>query len=428
MKLYNRLYTLAHNKTVRNGSFFAIFSFFNKGIAFILLTIIARYITPNDYGELSLFNTLITLLGYFVGLSTAGYLSVSFFKESKDKFKEDFSAIILITVIVSSIILIISLFSYQWLSTLLRVSVKDLFIAIIISFFSVVVGMNLDYYRVKEKLSIYGILSCGFALINFAFTLYFIIVLRMNWHGQVYALLIANVLFGLIAIVSFFKNKLFVLPKTKGEYKKIIIWGLPIIPHLASNWIKQGLDRYIIEDTHSMADVGLFSFALNLVSVIIMIGIAFNQTNSVNIYQTLSSSDSATNKMSSLLKKERYLSFLYLILTVIVILCGVIIVPLLMPNYSSCIPYFAILSACGYFQCVYFLYCNYLFYFDNTKQLMYITFGSSILHLTLSLLLTKYSLYLTCVIYVVSMIFIVMLVYQQSRKLLKEKLFNNENY
>ena len=61
--LPQRFHSLIHNKTVRNGGLFAIFSFFNRGISFVLLTILARYISPADYGELSLFNTLITLLG-----------------------------------------------------------------------------------------------------------------------------------------------------------------------------------------------------------------------------------------------------------------------------------------------------------------------------------------------------------------------------
>ena len=420
--LPHRFHSLLHNKTVRNGGLFAVFSFFNRGISFVLLTILARYISPADYGELSLFNTLITLLGFFVGLSTAGYLSVSYFKETKDKFKEDFTAIGLITVVATFIILLLFLVSSQWLSGVLKVSVKFLFIGLLISFANVFVGLNLDYYRVQEKLTWYGVLSCSFALLNFGLALYLVIARDLNWYGQVYSLLICNVVFAIVALIIFTQNKVFRLSKSWATYKKILIWGLPIIPHLASGWVKNGLDRYIIEGAHSMADVGLFSFALTLASIIIMIGSAFNQTNSVSLYQTLSSKDTNENKIKGLRRKERFLSLLYVAVVVVIIIGGVLFIPLLMPKYTECIPYFVILSIYGFLQCVYFLYCNYLFYFDCTKQLMFITFGSSLVHLLLSLWLTRYSLYFTCLIYVISMIIVVTLVYIQSKKLLKQNL------
>ncbi len=419
--IQQKIHSILHNKTIRNGGFFALFSFFNKGISFILITLIARYISPSDYGELSLFNTLITLLGYFVGLSTAGYLSVSYFKEKGDRFKEDFGGICLITFFVFFIIFSLFLISYNWLSGLLKVSVQFLFIGLIISFSNVFVGLNLDYYRIREKLSLYGILSCSFAILNFILTIYLVVFKGCNWHGQVYALLVCNIIYAIIAFRYFLKNKLLRIPNTWAIYRKIIFWGLPIIPHLASAWIKQGMDRYIINNSHALADVGLFSFASTLSGIIVIIGVAFNQTNSVNLYQTLSSENSKESKILSLRRKEKYFALLYSILVFIIVVAGIFFIPLVMPQYITCIPFFVILSVSGYLQCLYFLYCNYLFYYDATKKLMYITFGSSIVHLLLSLWLTKYSLYLTSGLYVVSMLIVVVCVYQQSRKLLTQK-------
>lgn len=420
--LFKHITTLLRSKAVRNGGTFAVFSFFNKGISFILLTILARYISPADYGELSLFNTLVTLLSFFTGLSTAGYLSVSFFKETKEKFKEDLTVICLITVTVTLVLLFLFFVTDQWLSGILKVSVKYIFLGLLISFANVFVGLNLDYFRVQEKLTWYGILSSSFALLNFGLALYLVVARNMNWHGQVYALTACNVIFALIALFFFFRNKLFCLPKSWVAYKKVIIWGLPIIPHLASGWVKQGLDRYIIDGTHTMNDVGIFSFSLTLANIIIIIGQAFNQTNSVNLYQTLSSSDTNENKLISLHRKEKFLSLVYLVMVVVVTIGGSIFIPILMPKYTACVPYFLVLSFYGFLQCIYFLFCNYLFYYDCTKQLMLITFGSSIIHFLLSFWLTRYSLYFTCFIYVFSIMIVVLLVYKQSRKLLKENL------
>lgn len=428
LSIVHLFHTFLRNKTVRNGGLFAVFSFVNRGISFVLLTILARYISPADYGELSLFNTVVTLLGFFVGLSTAGYMSVSFFKESKEKFKEDFTAICLITVFITLVIFILFLLSSQWLSGLLKVTVRFLFLGLLISSAHVFVGLNLDYYRVKEKLPVYGVLSCSFALLYFLLAIYLVVSKSLNWHGLVYALVICNIIFASIALLFFIKNRLFRFSKTWATYKKVIIWGLPIIPHLASGWVKDGLDKYIINGTHEMADVGLFSFAMTLASVIIMIGIAFNQTNSVNLYQTLSSNEPNEIIIRSLHHKEKYLSLMYLFMVITIILGGSIFIPIFMPKYTSCVPYFVILSVYGFFQCIYFLFCNYLFYYNKTKQLMFITFGSSIIHFLLSFWLTKYSLYFTCIIYIISIMVVVLMVYIQSRNLLKKNFQGNVNW
>ncbi len=419
--LPHRFHSLLHNKTVRNGGLFAVFSFFTRGVSFILLTVLARYISPADYGELSLFNTLVMFLGYFVGLG-AGYMSVSFFKETREQYKETYTSICLITIVVTIIILSVFFVTLQWLPDLLKVSTRFLFLGLLISFANVFVSLNLDFFRIQEKLSWYGILSCSFALLNFGLALYLVVTKDLNWHGQVYSLAFCNVLYALIFLFCFFKNGLFSFPKSLTTFKKVILWGAPIIPHHASAWVKQGLDRYIIEGTHSLTDVGLFSFAMTLVSIIIMIGTAFNQTNSVNLFQTLSSGESNEHILNSLRRKEKYIAMLFLVLAILVTVGGVVFIPVFMPRYASCIPYFAILSIYGYLQCLYFLYCNYLFYFGCTKQLMFITFGSSIIHFLLSFWLTRYSLYLTCFIHVFSMIIVVLLVYNQSRRILKDNL------
>ena len=92
---------LLHNKTLRNGGLFSIYSFFNKGVSFVLLILLANYILPEQYGKLSLYNTCTMFLGYMIGLSASGYMEITYFKSSKVDFKKDFSTICEITVFMS---------------------------------------------------------------------------------------------------------------------------------------------------------------------------------------------------------------------------------------------------------------------------------------------------------------------------------------
>ena len=413
------IYNILRNNSFKNGILFSVFSFLNKGISFVLLVILANYIAPSDYGKLSLYSTFIMFLGYFISLSTPGYLSQSFFQRDKEDFKIDVSIVIIITLI--SLITILAIFFplNKYITNLLDLEFDIVLIGIFTVFFSIFFQIHLNLYRLDEKINKYGIYSCGFAVLNFILTIILVIIVNFGWKGKIYASLVTYITFFVLAILYLYKNRLASKDCLKAHrYKEILFWSIPLIPHLATTWIKQGCDRYIINSTHSLEDVGLFSFGLNIANIILMIGTAFNNTNSVNIYKTLSN-DLIVDKKKALKATNRKINLIYMGSTIIIIISGIIGIPLFFPMYRDSIGYFVIISISMYIQCLYFLYCNYLFYYKRTQKLMLITFSTSILHLSLSLVLTKYSLIYTSLIYVVSQVTMVYCVRKQSIKLIK---------
>lgn len=419
----NLIDRLKGNKTLLNGSFFSLFSFINQGISFLLLILLANYIAPAEYGKLSLFNTIVQFMGYFIALSTQGYLSVSYFKRGKDYFKQDVSSICTISIFTTILFCLIVLLCGRWISKQSALPVYFLWIAIAISFFSLYQHMLLDYQRIKEKIGSYGIISCGSAILNLVLSLYLVIGARQNWEGRVYAHLICAFIFGLLGIVFFFRKRLFTRNVSIDNIKMVAFWGIPLIPHLASVWIKQGGDRFIINHFHSVEDVGLFSFALNLTSIIIIIGSAFNSSNSVSIFKILSNDQLVSSqKLQQLKRQTREITLITIIASVCVVVGGSFLVPVLLPRYTASIPYFLILSISGLGQCFYFLYCNYLFYYSRNKNVMYVTFFTSLFHMVLSLLLTRYSLYLTCVVYVMTQLIVTLVIRKLSLDVIRDNL------
>lgn len=424
MILLNKLQVFKSDETLRNGVFFSIYAFVGRGISFLLLIVLANYILPADYGKLSLFNTVVMLLGYFMAFSTSGYFGVSFFKENEETFHQDFTSIVLlllITVLITSVVFI--LFSSE-LTLLAGINTSLLWVALAIAALNILFQLHMDYYRLKEQVGLYGIMNIGNALLNAIISLGLVIGFAQGWMGRVNTQLVVTLLFGIIAIV-FFKNKSFFdFNLRRGRLKLLLCWGLPQIPHMATTWIRQGCDQYIINYNYTTYEVGLFSFSLNLVSIITMIGMAFNSSNSVTIFKILS--DKCENNKLTLLKNNtRRLFLVYLITTILIIIASVIFVPLILPQYVEGVPYFVVLSVYGFFVCLYFLYCNYLFYYEHTKELMLITFGTSMLHFVLSFFLTKYSLFFTASIYIFTQFICVGLVYFCSRRYLNKYLVCN---
>lgn len=419
--IVDKIRSLLQDKTLKNGFAFSIFAFIGKGISFVLLILLASFIPPSDYGKLSLFNTAVMLLGFFMSFSSSGYFSISFFKEEKDIFHQDFTVIQLLLLLS---VVIISFFFLVWddkLSSLIGISSGLLWWALVIAFSNVPFQMHMDYYRIQENVFYYGLLNLGSAILNALFSLLLVIQFAQGWMGRINTHIGVSLLFFIIALVFFLNKGFFVSHISKERLKIILFWGIPQIPHLATNWIRQGCDQYIINYNYSVEEVGLFSFALNLVSIITIIGMAFNSSNSVSIFQIISNK-SIINKEKYLKDNTRNILYVYIFSTVIFILGVCLFLPFLLPKYTGSLPFFMVLSIYGFLVCIYFLYCNYLFYYGYTRILMYITFGTAIIHLCLSLLFTKYSLFYTTIIYVVSQTICVAFVYLCSKKILKKEL------
>jgi len=411
------------NKTLVDGGLFSIFSFVNQGISFLLLIILAKYIRPAEYGSLSLYYTVSSFVSYVIALSTTGYVSVAYFQKSREEFKKDFSTIISITSTVFTFLMLVVLFFSNKFGAALSLPRELLYAVLFNSFFYVFFEIYLNYVRIQKKVGLYGLLSCSFAVLNFVLSLLFVIKYDMNWQGRIYAQLGCSISFGLLSIFVFLKYRLYDFRGLSWtRFKFILLWGIPLIPHLSALWIRQGADRYIINDFYDTSNVGLFSFALNLTNVIITIGSAFNATNSVDIFHELSLDKPVIEKKKKLRKQSKLILLICLVTTIVIVAGVSVAVPWLLPEYSPSLGYFYILAIYGFIQCIYFLLCNYLFYYNKNKEIMYITFSTAILHLGLSLIFTRYSLYLTCIIYVLIQALIVLLVYFRSRKAINENL------
>ena len=414
---------LAKEKTLIHGSLYSLFSFFGRGVTFVLLIILAKYIQPVEYGLLSLFSTVVTFLTYFMAFSCNGYIGISYFKNERQDFSKDFSIILQLGLFSLLCYILIVLVGGAWLAEKLELTIPLLWVAIFIPFVDMLYHAYQNFYRIKEKIVPYGIISCSYAILNFSLSILLVVTFRQGWIGRIETQIACSLLFASLGVVYFLRHHYVVMSFSWERTKRILMWGIPMIPHMGAIWIRRGLDQYIINYNYSVYEVGLFSFALNVAGVIIMIGSAFNDSNSVTIYKTLSDKNlTNAQKQQSLNKQTKNIYIIIIAATFFLLLFIPSIIYWGMPKYIPAIPYFLILSVYGFIQCVYFLYCNYLFYYGKTNNLMKITFGTSIVHLVLSLLLTPYSLYFTGIIYILIQSLLVGLVYWQSQKLIKNHL------
>ena len=409
---------ILNNKNFRNGALFALFSFFNTGINFVIMMVMARFIKPDSYGQLSLFTTMVSLLSIFICLNTNGFIGVNFFSSSKEKIQRLLNVVVLTTLLAYMVMLTAMCCFTSALEEVSGLTIVYQFYAISFCALNVMNALLLDVWRLEEKVWRYGTFSVLLVICNLILTVLFVGFLRWDWQGRMYAQVITCAGFAVLAFYILTKKNYLrmVFPK-KEDFVGAYRFGIPLIPHTTSFWLRQGVDRYVINAFTTQAMVGLFSFAANFANIIQIIGSAFNASYSVNIYKTLATANIDSVKL--LRRNCWYLVGVYFVITLLIFLFASLLIPFAFPQYNDCIIYLFPLCGGAMFQCFYLVYVNILFFYKRTKILMYITFTCSLLHCIMSLLLTKYGVIYTAYISLFSNMLIFMGVYGYSKRILR---------
>ncbi len=408
------------NSTIKKASLYTIFSFLNSGINFFILLLLAALLTPSDYGLLNLFNTFYAVLLFLISLSTTGFVSVIFFKGSVIEYKRSVSAVLFITIVVFSVLsIILFLVPSQLAASYLGFSKTIGWIALWISMTQVSVTLILDIWRIEEKIYHYGFYSFLFALLNLLLTVFCVQWLAMGWLGRLYAQFLVTFIFSGIALVIMYKKDLLKYFPDRNTIFKVLLYGIPLIPHAVSFWLRQGFDKYIVNFYYSVAMVGAYSLAMNIGSIINVIGNAYNSTNSVYLFKTFAQEYTVLN-YKNYVKRNNIAFAVFGVITFAVITVGLLLIKIFFHKYLPAMPYVIPLCIGSYLQCIYVLYVNVLFYYLKTKQLMIITFLCSLIHVLMSLWLTKYSLMNTCYVFVLSNLATMLMVYVYSNNILKK--------
>lgn len=411
------LFRVVRNKSFRNGIFFSLFSFLNSGISFLIMMLMARYVQPESYGQLSLFTTMISLLSIFICLNTNGLIGVNFFTASKEVVQRLLNVALITSLLVYLLFLTGMLLLKSQFEEWIGLDMVFQFCALSVCLLQVINSSLLNIWRLEEKVGRYGIYSMLMVVSNLVLTILFVALMKLDWQGRVYAQVFTCILFSIIAFIVLIKKGYLkrVLP-LKKDFVEAYKFGIPLIPHSTSFWLRQGLDRYIINAFLIQSAVGFFSFAYNFANIIQIIGSAFNASYSVNIYKTLVTAN--THSVKRLRRNCRYLVGVYFIITLSVCLFASLLIPFAFPKYNDCIIYLFPLCGGAMFQCFYLVYVNILFFCKKTKILMYITFTCSLFHCIMSFLLTRYGVIYTAYISLFSNMLIFMGVYGYSKRIL----------
>lgn len=370
---------------LKGTSIYLVSNILNAVIPFLLLPILTRYLSPAEYGQIAMFQTLLSGITTFIGLNAVGAANRKYYDGNIDKtVLRQFNGSCIHILIISSLIAFIGIFLFQnQLSDFLAIPTSWILAAVIISFFSFITTMRLGQWQIRSQAKWFGLLQVSSSLVNMLLSLLFVIILTRGAQGRIDAQVITGISVAIIALTWLYKDRLLQIKVWNPQYiKEALLFGVPLIPHHVGFFLISAVDRFVINQKLGLTDAGIYMVAVQLSSAMVIIFDAINKAYVPWLFEKLKI-DNYKDKIKTV--KYTYLYFIGVLVTAGgAFLIGPFFIKLLAGDeYSKAGDVIGFLCIGQAFGGMYLMVTNYIFFTKRTGLLGIITIITGCLNILL---------------------------------------------
>lgn len=372
-------------RILKDSFIYLIGELINKSLPFLLLPYLTRKLGTSGFGELSYYLTILALLGIFIGLSQEGAVTRYFYFYGNKAIDLIVRAGYLYNIIFSCVCLMVA-----WILNSEIIAYITL-IATFNSFLSVQLALR----QAQKQPLPYIIIQF---LSSISLVIFTVLMLEYIAGNQVVNRLLALLFSSALVffITYFFINKKFKVKKrfSTVNYKAALLYifsfGIPLILHQLSFFMKGQVDRIFIYKLYSATELGVYSAGVQIASVLTIFYMALNKAIIPYYYEKLKNKKLTIDKI----KKYTLLSFLFIGFPAFIcyLLPNKIFAWFLGEQFGEA-QFYTVLFLIGYgLTLPYLILVNYLFFYGRNKLIASITFSTSAVYVALLAILSGISI------------------------------------
>lgn len=373
-------------------------------VPFLLLPILTRYLGPDEYGQVAMFQVYIGLLAAFVGLNVNGAIIRQFYHKSEGvSFSGYFSSAFVVLIFSFLLTFVVVYFLQSTIARLLSIEMYWIFLGLAVSLCAFVIKMTLSQYQVNKRHFKYSAIQISLAIVNAALSIYFVLYVERGAEGRVLGILYANVLVSVTCVFLIIKMGLFDFKSIKREYvKDSFYYGVNLVPHFCGIFLLGTADRYIVNSNIGLYEAGIYMAAIQVCRVFPIFFDALNKAFVPWLFEKLANND--TQAKIQVVKLTYYYITLLLVASALSFYFFPYITLLILGeeyNTVGTIVGYLALGSC--IQGAYYMFTNYLIYSKKTGVLSSITIFSGGCNIALSLMfILNYGLLGVCYAFIIS--------------------------
>ena len=267
-------------KILKDSAVYLLGELFAKALPFLLLPYLTRKLGAAGFGELSYYQTVLSLLALAFGLSQDGAITRYFYFYGKRNLPNVLRTGGLYTLALTLLGLLFAWWRQSWLLGFVVLTAGS----------QTLLGTQLAWRQCQKRALSYVAIQISSSALSAVLTVLLLECTAYQPVAMRFAAL-CSVNFAVAAAAYCWANQKqpahFTRRRALYSLRYILAFGLPLLLHHASGFVKGQLDRIIIYRMYSAAELGVYAAALQLAGILSIILMAVNKATVPYYYHAI---------------------------------------------------------------------------------------------------------------------------------------------
>jgi O-antigen/teichoic acid export membrane protein len=261
---------------VRSSGVYALSSVANRAIPFLLLPVLTRYLSPEDFGKAAMFTVAVSLTLPFVGVSSDSAIGRQYFDRDRIDFAKYVTNCLYILAVTAGIALAAALLVPGRIGAALELPASWVWTIVLVSVSRFIFNTVLTIWQVQNRTLPYALYSLLQTGLTFALSIFFIVSLGYGWQGRVLGELLSVTALAAAGAVVLWRGGWIRAGLDWTYIKHALTFGGWIIPHLYGSVLMGTVDRLFLTNTVGIGETGLYTVAAQIAMIVAVVGQSFN--------------------------------------------------------------------------------------------------------------------------------------------------------
>ncbi len=248
----------------RNSFFYFLAVGANKGMPFLLVPLLTRYLTVEEFGYLGIATVVLGVLTIFAGFNPSLFVIRNFCRLDH----EDAAGYVYHGLVAIAVAFVVSAFMLWVFSDLLSANYDLGFDMLLVlaatGALMAIAALALTVIQMEKNASLFFKYSLVSAAFQFSLVVVIVVWMSGGWKGKLVADLLAAILFATI-LMSYLRSRSYVkLGYSWQMMRSLLAFSLPLLPHTLALWGMNFIDRFFLVEMVDMKVVGLYSAAYTI--------------------------------------------------------------------------------------------------------------------------------------------------------------------
>lgn len=278
---------LQRSSLVRSSGVYAVSQVLNRAIPFLLLPVLTRYLSPEDFGKTAMFTVAVNLALPFVGFTSDSAIGRQYFERERIDFGNYITNCLYILAVTGAIALGVAVLFPDSVGRALELPAGWVWSIVICAAARFLVSTTLTLWQVQNRPGPYAVFSFLQTALTFGLSIFFIVGAGLGWQGRVLGELVSVVALAIAGVVVLWRGGWIRGGYNRGYAEHAMKFGGGIIPHLYGSVLMVTSDRLLLTNMTDVGQTGLYTVAAQIAMIIAVVAQSFNLAWSPWAYERL---------------------------------------------------------------------------------------------------------------------------------------------